>query len=135
MNKRKWSPCARPRSPLGCSTASKPPASRRARAEEYQTTFDFGRAYAPVGLAPSACPDRLPEKTLRQQPFRCASDKDGITRALVVDTGEGEEAHNALVPVALGFFLREYLPAHCRAITEAESRSLASCRASARCPR
>ena len=81
------------------------------QAVEYQTTFDFGRAYAPVGLEPSACPDRLPEKTLRQQPFRCASDKDGITRALVVDTGEGEQAHNALVPVALGFFLREYLPA------------------------
>ena len=81
------------------------------QAVEYQTTFDFGRAYAPVGLEPSTCPDRLPEKTLRQQPFRCASDKDGITRALVVDTGEGEQAHNALVPVALGFFLREYLSA------------------------
>jgi len=81
------------------------------QATEYQTTFDFGRAYAPVGLAPSACPDRLPEKTLRQQPFRCASDQEGITRALVVDTGEGEEGHNALVPVALGFFLREYLSA------------------------
>jgi hypothetical protein len=79
------------------------------QAQEYLTTFDFGRAYAPAGLAPSACPDRLPEKPLRQQPFQCASDKEGITRALVVDTGEGEQAHNALVPVALAYFLREYL--------------------------
>lgn len=77
--------------------------------EEYLTTFDFGRAYAPLGLAPSACPDRLPLMALREQPFRCASDREGITRALVVDTGAGEQAHNALVPVAFAYFLREYL--------------------------
>jgi hypothetical protein len=79
--------------------------------EEYAASFDFGRAYASLGLSPSACPARLPEKPLRQEPFRCAADHEGIVRALVVDTGEGETAHNALVPVALAFFLREYLSA------------------------
>jgi hypothetical protein len=76
---------------------------------EYLSTFDFGRAYAPVGLAASACPKHLPERPLRQQPFQCASDREGIARALVVDTGEGEAGHNAALPVALAYFLREYL--------------------------
>jgi hypothetical protein len=81
------------------------------QSQEYLSTFDFGKAYAPAGLAPIECPTRLPEKPLRQQPFRCAADSEGITRAFVVDTGEGEAAHNALVPVALAFFLREELHA------------------------
>jgi hypothetical protein len=79
------------------------------QSREYLTTFDFGRAYAPAGLRPSACPDRLPDTPLRQQSFRCASDEAGVTRALVVDTGEGEAAHNALIPVAFAYFLREEL--------------------------
>ena len=76
---------------------------------EYMTTFDFGRAYAPLGLEPSACPQRVPDAPLRPQPFRCAADPGASTRAFVVDTGTGEEGHNAVVPVAFAYFLREYV--------------------------
>jgi hypothetical protein len=62
-----------------------------------------------VGLAPVACPERGPDAPLRSQPYQCAADPDGIARAFLVDTGEGEEAHNALVGVALSYFLREHL--------------------------
>ncbi|HEY6558315.1 MAG TPA: hypothetical protein VI072_13620, partial [Polyangiaceae bacterium] len=67
---------------------------------EYMTSFDFGKVFAPLGLAPSDCPARLPDAPLRPQPFRCASDSSGVVRAFVLDTGEGEAGHNAVVPVA-----------------------------------
>jgi hypothetical protein len=76
---------------------------------EYLSTFDFGRAYGPAGLAPSACPDRLPSAPLRDQPFRCSADRQGTTQGLIVDSGEGEEGHNALVPIALEYFLKRYV--------------------------
>lgn len=74
---------------------------------EYQSGFDFGRAYAPEGLAKVKCPDARPGERLRDQPFRCAATGDGLVRAFVVDTGEGEEAHRALVAPAMEYFLEE----------------------------
>lgn len=88
-------------------TAGFRPRQRR----EYMTTFDFGKVFAPLGLAPSACPERLPDAPLRAQPFRCAADGEQVARALVLDTGEGEAGHNAVVPVAFAYFVREYLSA------------------------
>jgi hypothetical protein len=76
---------------------------------EYSPTFDFGRAYGPAGLAPSACPNRLPNAPLRDQPFRCSADPEGTTQGLIVDSGDGEEGHNALVPIALEYFLKRYV--------------------------
>jgi hypothetical protein len=76
---------------------------------EYLPTFDFGLAYGPAGLSPSACPDRRPDAPLRAQPFQCASDRSGATRAFIVDSGVGEEGHNAVVPIAVRYFLREYV--------------------------
>jgi hypothetical protein len=79
------------------------------RLREYDGNYDYGRVYAAVGLAPGECPEHVPDVPLRSQPFRCAADPEGILRALIVDTGEGQIAHEALIPVALGYFLREYL--------------------------
>ena len=76
---------------------------------EYDANFDFGKVYSNIGLRPATCPARLPEAPLRQLTFRCATNNSGTTLALVLDTGQGEKAHEALVPVALRFFLREYL--------------------------
>ncbi len=76
---------------------------------EYVSDFDFGRVYRPLGLEPSPCPAALPEAPLRAQDYRCASNPADTTRAFVVNTGEGEEGHNAVVPVGLRFFLKEYL--------------------------
>jgi hypothetical protein len=76
---------------------------------EYWPKFDFGRVYAPLGLKPSECPERLPQAPLRAQPYRCADDPEGTTRALVVDTGEGQAGHDAVIPVALRYFLAEYV--------------------------
>jgi hypothetical protein len=76
---------------------------------EYDGRYDFGQVFRTVGLGPVACPTHLPDAPLRSQPYRCAADHDGVVRAFLVDTGEGEEAHNALVGVALAFFLREHL--------------------------
>jgi hypothetical protein len=76
---------------------------------EYSPTFDFGRAYGPAGLSPSSCPPELPRAPLRAQPFRCSVDAQGVTRGLIVDSGEGEAGHNALVPIALEYFLRLYV--------------------------
>jgi hypothetical protein len=79
---------------------------------EYLPTFDFGQVYGPLGLRPSEdCPGRLPEVPLRPQPYRCASDTQGTTRAFVVDTGKGQEGHDAVVPVALRYFLRQFVNA------------------------
>lgn len=86
-------------------TAGFRPRQRR----EYMTSFDFGKVFAPLGLAPSDCPARLPDAPLRPQPFRCAADSSGVVRAFVLDTGEGEAAHNAVVPVAFRYFVEEYL--------------------------
>ena len=76
---------------------------------EYSPTFDFGLAYGPAGLAPTSCPPELPIATLRDQPFRCSGDERGVTLGLIVDSGEGEEGHNALVPIALEYFLKQYV--------------------------
>jgi hypothetical protein len=76
---------------------------------EYSPIFDFGRAYGPAGLSPSSCPPELPRAPLRAQPFRCSVDAQGVTRGLIVDSGEGEAGHNALVPIALEYFLRLYV--------------------------
>jgi hypothetical protein len=75
---------------------------------EYMPGFDFGKVYRPLGLAPTECPKDLPEAPLRPLGFRCAADPEGTTRALVVDTGQGQEAHDALIPVAVRYFLRQY---------------------------
>jgi hypothetical protein len=76
---------------------------------EYLSSFDFGRVYRKIGLKPSVCPRQLPEVPLRVLEARCSADETQNTLALVVDTGEGEAAHNAVVPVALRYFLRKYL--------------------------
>lgn len=76
---------------------------------EYLSSFDFGRVYRPSGLRPSSCPTVLPEVPLRALEYRCASNPAGTIRALVVDTGEGEPAHQAVVPVALRYFLEQYV--------------------------
>ena len=76
---------------------------------EYDAHFDFGRVYSSVGLHRATCPLHLPEAPLRDLNFRCAVNDAGTTLALVVDTGQGEKAHEALVPVALRYFLQEYL--------------------------
>jgi hypothetical protein len=77
---------------------------------EYDGRYDFGTVFRSVGLAPVECPSHVPDAPLRSQAFRCAADANGLTRAFVVDTGEGDEAHNALVSVAIAYFLREHLP-------------------------
>jgi hypothetical protein len=76
---------------------------------EYMTSFDFGKVFAPLGLAPGDCPAHLPDAPLRPQPFRCARDSSGVVRAFVLDTGEGEAGHNAIVPVAFRYFIEEYV--------------------------
>ncbi len=76
---------------------------------EYDGRFDFGQVFRTVDLSPSACPPRVPDAPLRPQPYRCAADPAGLARAFIVDTGEGDEAHNALVSVAASYFVREYL--------------------------
>jgi hypothetical protein len=79
---------------------------------EYMPSFDFGQVYGPLGLRPSEdCPGPLPDVPLRPQPYRCASDAQGTTRAFVVDTGKGQEGHDAVVPVALRYFLRQFVNA------------------------
>jgi hypothetical protein len=76
---------------------------------EYDSHFDFGQVYSTIGLHRSSCPERLPAAPLRDLDFRCATNDAGTTWALVVNTGQGEQAHEALVPVALRYFLQEYL--------------------------
>jgi hypothetical protein len=77
---------------------------------EYDGRYDFGPIFRTVGLAPVACPAHVPAAPLRPQPYRCSATGDGLVRGFIVDTGQGEEAHNALVGVALAYFLREHLP-------------------------
>jgi hypothetical protein len=76
---------------------------------EYQSTFDFGRAYSPLGIRPVVCPKRLPSAPLRDQQFRCAATSEGKVEAFVVNTGEGEEAHINLLPEALRYFLLRFV--------------------------
>jgi hypothetical protein len=76
---------------------------------EYQTDFDFGRAYGPLGIEPVECPKEHPAEKLREQKFRCAATPDGIVRSFVVDTGEGPEAHSAAMPAGLRYFLKEFV--------------------------
>jgi hypothetical protein len=78
---------------------------------EYDGRYDFGQVFRTVGLAPVGCAEHVPDAPLRAQTYRCAEDAEGRTRAFVVDTGEGEPAHEALVSVAFAHFLREELPA------------------------
>jgi hypothetical protein len=74
---------------------------------EYQSRFDFGQVYGLAGLAPVACPERHPGERLRPQKWKCAAGPGRHVRAFVVDTGEGAEAHQAVVAPALLFFLEE----------------------------
>ncbi len=76
---------------------------------EYQHTFDFGRAYKPLGLKPVKCPNHTPGEKLRKQKYRCAATPDGVVKAFVVDTGEGPPAHSAAVPVGIRYLLRKYV--------------------------
>jgi len=76
---------------------------------EYESQFDFGRVYSKLGLRPGLCPEHLPSVPLRRLAYQCASNESATTRALVIDTGEGEKAHEAAVPVALRYFLTEYV--------------------------
>jgi hypothetical protein len=76
---------------------------------EYSSTFDFGPVYAAAGLEPVECVSPLPDVPLRQRPFRCTSDITRSVKGFVIDTGEGEAAHEAVVPVGLAFFLRHYV--------------------------
>jgi len=78
---------------------------------EYESQFDFGRVYSKVGLRPTSCPEHLPEAPLRKLAYQCSTNEERTVRALVIDTGEGKTAHEALVPVALRYFLREYMAA------------------------
>ena len=72
---------------------------------EYQSTFDFGRAYGPAGMKPVSCPAVHPGAALRDQEFRCARSESGLTEGFVVDSGEGADAHRAIVEPAVRFFL------------------------------
>lgn len=74
---------------------------------EYQADFDFGRAYGPAGLDPVECPEKHPGEKLRELEHRCAASESRAVRGFVVDSGEGREAHQAVVEPALRFFLAE----------------------------
>lgn len=76
---------------------------------EYEADFDFGNVYSTLGLRPHRCPPNVPEAPLRRLAYRCAENEGATTRAMVLDTGEGEQAHEAVIPVALRFFLRQYV--------------------------
>jgi hypothetical protein len=76
---------------------------------EYDPSFDFGKVYAAIPLRAGDCPPHLPPVPLRSLAYRCAKSESGTTRALVLDTGTGEKAHEALVPVAMRYFIAEYL--------------------------
>ncbi|MBN2529543.1 MAG: hypothetical protein JXR76_24355 [Deltaproteobacteria bacterium] len=76
---------------------------------EYQANFDFGRAYAPLGIEPVSCPKVHPGQKLRTLPYRCSATRDGVIKSFVVDTGEGEAAHKALLEPAVSFFLTHFL--------------------------
>ncbi len=75
---------------------------------EYQSNFDFGRAYGPAGMKPVSCPAVHPGAALRDQEFRCARSESGLTEGFVVDSGEGVDAHRAIVEPAVRFFLAEF---------------------------
>lgn len=76
---------------------------------EYDAHFDFGRVYSRIGLRPSQCPHTLPAVPLRNIRYRCASNDAHSTLALVLDTGVGEQAHEALLPVAMRYFIGQYV--------------------------
>jgi hypothetical protein len=76
---------------------------------EYDPHFDFGRVYATMGLRPSNCPSHLPDAPLRNLAYQCAKNAAGTTLALVIDTGSGEQAHEALVPIAMRYFIAQYV--------------------------
>jgi hypothetical protein len=76
---------------------------------EYLSSFDFGKVYKTIGLLPTTCPPSVPDVPLRKLDYRCASNPSDPVRAFVVDTGEGESAHNAVVPVGLRYFLKQYV--------------------------
>jgi hypothetical protein len=76
---------------------------------EYQANFDFGRAYAPLGIEPVPCPKVHPGARLRKLPYRCSATSDGLIQSFVVDTGEGEAAHKAILEPAITYFLKYFL--------------------------
>ncbi len=79
------------------------------QAIEYSSSFDFGRAYEPLGIVPTECPPDRPDVALRDQPYRCAKTPDGVVRAFVVDTGEGEPAHEEALRVGTRYFLKTFI--------------------------
>jgi hypothetical protein len=83
---------------------------RPKRRPEYQAQFDFGSVFGPLGLLPIECPGKHPGKALRPLAHKCAASHTGTVRAFVVDTGQGEEAHEAALPEGLTFFLETTLP-------------------------
>jgi hypothetical protein len=76
---------------------------------EYQSKFDFGRAFGPVGMKPVSCPASHPGEKLRDQPYRCAATPDGVVEGYVVDTGEGKVAHEVVLKVAVRYFLTRFI--------------------------
>jgi len=81
---------------------------RPRQSPEYQSGFDFGRAWEPLGVRPVSCPARLPGK-LKDRRFRCSASASGFIRAFALDTGEGAAAHEAMIAPAVEFFLTETL--------------------------
>jgi hypothetical protein len=82
---------------------------RPRQATEYVSSFDYGRVYRGIGLIPTNCPVHVPDAPLRPLGYHCAANLGKTTQAIVIDTGEGERAHNAVVPVGLRYFLMQYL--------------------------
>jgi len=76
---------------------------------EYQSNFDFGRAYGPLGIIPIECPKEHPGVKLREQKYKCSSTKDGVVKSFVVDTGEGPKAHTEVLKVGLRYFLNKFI--------------------------
>ena len=75
---------------------------------EYQHYFKFKRAYEPAGLFAVPCPQVIPGKKLRPQKGKCSATKDGIITGFILDTGEGKEAHRAILEPAIRYFLKEF---------------------------
>jgi len=49
-----------------------------------------------------------PGERLRDRRYRCAASADVAAKGFVVDTGEGADAHRALVALAVRYFIVEF---------------------------
>ncbi len=76
---------------------------------EYQADFDFGKAFKPLNLLPSSCPSMLPDAPLKNHTYKCSASSDRTIEALMVDTGEGQQAHADLLPIALKYFITRFV--------------------------